>query len=121
MKKLTVISLCLFLSISCKDSGNDSGGDKPQVVQNEDCDSEDKVMMYIDIDGDGYGSSLSDGKMLCDPSPGYVTNDYDCADNDGRAFPGQTNEELAAPIYGDSITSEYDYNCDGMYSFGNRA
>jgi hypothetical protein len=62
---------------------------------------------YADSDGDGYGDSATSTSACSAPS-GYVSNDTDCCDMDGGAYPGST-------LWGTGLNAcgDYDYDCDG--------
>ena len=70
------LSLCLFaLLAAC------GGGGK------EPCADENKISVYPDSDGDGFGNSnLSDSK--CSAPAGFVEIGGDCADDDPATYPG---------------------------------
>jgi len=59
-----------------------------------DCDlSIDEGLMqtwYRDADGDGFGEGWSSTETCSGAPSGYVSNDADCNDSDGSAFPGAT-------------------------------
>ena len=55
-------------------------------IDDEDGDAIDPATWYPDLDGDGYGASVSwEG---CDPGSGWVTLTGDCRDTDAMVFPG---------------------------------
>jgi hypothetical protein len=58
----------------CNEMDDDCDGD-------EDEEPTDGSRWYRDTDGDGYGGS-SGSIVACDPLPGYIGSDGDCADND---------------------------------------
>lgn len=68
--------------------------------------------MYRDKDGDGFGGGAP--QTMCWDSPGWVVNGLDCADEDPRAFPGQT-EWQTVPIMGATTGGlQWDFDCDGV-------
>lgn len=72
-----------------------------------------QLIVYRDIDGDGFGSKLDSAALTCAPLSGYVGNNLDCADQDARANPGQM-AFLTSPIMGPtSAGSLWDFNCNG--------
>jgi hypothetical protein len=83
-----------------------------------DCGTGSCVLWYIDADGDGYGRAdgtiaANTARLGCDnltPPAGFVANNGDCNDGDGRMFPGQT-QWYDTPSSG--LVASYDYNCDG--------
>ena len=72
-------------------------------------------MFYADADADGYGDPAAMVESCTMPS-GYVTDDTDCDDTEGRSFPG--NPELCDGVDNDCdpATSE-----DGTASFTDTA
>ena len=60
--------------------------------------------MYVDNDGDGFGA----GTPSCTTSPGYVSNNLDCYDQNPDARPGQTDWFTT-----DRGDGSFDYDCDG--------
>lgn len=66
--------------------------------------------LYVDADGDGYGTgepvSSQDG---CDPPDGYATQGGDCNDDDPERHPGATE-----------VCDGKDQNCDGRVDEGLR-
>lgn len=68
--------------------------------------------LWRDLDGDGFGGGAP--QTLCFGTPGWVTNDLDCAPEDPRAFPGQV-EWQNVPVNGLSTTGlAWDFDCDGQ-------
>lgn len=65
--------------------GNKNGSKQPcGVPDNTDCNDQDPSVhaattFYADNDHDGFGDPLNSVE-LCQPAPGYVTNNYDCDD-----------------------------------------
>ncbi len=49
------------------------------------CLDSEKVFLYRDFDGDGYGSTT--GMLICPNTAGWVNNDDDCDDSDPNLFP----------------------------------
>ncbi|MCA9665076.1 MAG: putative metal-binding motif-containing protein [Myxococcales bacterium] len=64
--------------------------------------------IFADEDGDGFGDPFR-VEHHCGPIlPGYVTRGGDCADNDPRAHPGQTEAfKIGRP------DGAWDFDCDG--------
>jgi hypothetical protein len=60
-----------------------------------------EVPWYIDIDGDGYGST--ELGLSCEPIAGGVENDLDCDDDNSDVYPG--NPQMVAG---------FDSDCDGL-------
>jgi len=52
-----------------------------------DLDSDDALLWYLDLDGDGYGRPYSE-VLRCDQPAGYSPVDTDCDDDDRRRHPG---------------------------------
>lgn len=76
------------------------------------CPDDQKVRLYPDADGDGFGDALAAGELVCGASTGLVTTHSDCADGDKTAHPG--GDFSTTPIAG--VTSgglAFDYDCDG--------
>jgi hypothetical protein len=72
-----------------------------------DSDAVDASVWYPDADGDGYGSDASDELRACSEPSGFVDNNGDCLDTNGRAYPDSHWPEVP----GDGI----DQDCDGVY------
>ena len=99
----------------CDDQDNDVYPDAIEICNNQDddCDeefdeeAEDRLMYFIDSDGDGFGDgSAQEGTSMwsCSQPQGYVLNDLDCDDNGENAsdiYPGATE-----------ICDGLDNNCD---------
>jgi hypothetical protein len=67
-----------------------------------------KYRVYQDVDGDGYGNSVSVPVFVNTlPAPGYSTNNLDCLDTNSAVFPGAAE-----------ICNLIDDNCDGLYDEG---
>ena len=62
----------------------------------------DGQIYFKDIDGDGYGSTIS--VIACSPPPNSSLNDDDCKDNDPEIHPGA-----------DEICDNVDNNCNALY------
>lgn len=76
--------------------------------------------LYVDSDGDGFGSALVPARAVCVGAKGYVENARDCADEDDRARPDQNvPQDSTHPVRGpvnspppqDRI-DQLDFNCD---------
>lgn len=65
---------------------------------------------YEDADGDGFGNP-SKSVQACVAPPKTVTDGTDCADDDPRAFPGQTQF-----FHTPRPDGSYDFDCDGKSS-----
>lgn len=66
-----------------------------------------------DQDEDGYGDALAPLTLALHACPsGFVDNNQDCADEDSRAFPGQTLF-FVTPAIGNAI-DPWDFDCDGV-------
>jgi MYXO-CTERM domain-containing protein len=65
------------------------------------------MTVYVDFDGDGYGSDAIQPQKACDLQPGFVLKGGDCNDYVASVHPG-------AP----EICDEYDNNCDGQVNEG---
>ena len=65
------------------------------------------TVFYADADGDGYGDAAT-GATACSAPSGYVSDDTDCCDIDGGAYPG-------SPLWGTGLNAcgDFDYDCDG--------
>jgi hypothetical protein len=59
-------------------------------------------LWYPDVDRDGYGDAAADG--LCEPEPGFVSNNLDCGDRDAEVKPG------AVEVCNDGV----DNDCSGV-------
>ncbi len=69
-----------------------------------------KCWAYADNDRDGYGAG-GQVQVNCPNNvlpAGYVSNNYDCNNNNANVHPGQSQYFLSADSRG-----SYDYNCDG--------
>lgn len=67
---------------------------------------------YVDVDGDGYGTSEISGRCLCEPEGEYTAdNQDDCYDRNSEAHPGATSYHSTAR--GDG---SFDYDCSGSES-----
>jgi len=78
----------------------------------EPADCELLTQMWRDLDGDGFGGGAP--QTMCFGTPGWVTNGLDCADEDPRAFPGQTawqNIPIDGPVKNGLA---WDFDCDGQ-------
>jgi hypothetical protein len=65
-----------------------------------------------DQDEDGFGDALALLRLEQHACPsGFVDNNLDCADEDSRAFPGQTLY-FTTPAIGKTI-DPWDFDCDG--------
>lgn len=63
--------------------------------------------LYVDSDGDGYGTSASVQQCGTTVPTGYANKSGDCCDSDRNANPGQTGWFDKADLCG-----SFDYNCD---------
>lgn len=71
---------------------------------------------FPDDDGDGYGDALAMPVIACEPPPGHVPDNTDCADHDDRARPRQTTWQ-GSPIVGPRTGPAFDFNCTGLETF----
>jgi hypothetical protein len=60
------------------------------------------TLWYPDVDRDGFGDASADG--LCEPEPGFVSNNLDCGDGDAEVKPG------AVEVCNDGV----DNDCSGV-------
>jgi len=60
------------------------------------------TLWYPDVDRDGFGDASADG--LCEPEPGFVSNNLDCGDRDAEVKPG------AVEVCNDGL----DNDCSGV-------
>jgi hypothetical protein len=65
------------------------------------------IPVYVDFDGDGYGSDAIGPSRACDLQPGFVLKGGDCNDYRATVHPG-------AP----EICDEYDNDCNGQVNEG---
>lgn len=72
------------------------------------------VQLWPDPDGDGFGSG--DSEPACLGEPGYAANDADCAPDDPRAHPGQTEWQSTAITGTKAVPLLWDFNCDKVES-----
>jgi hypothetical protein len=63
--------------------------------------------VYVDFDGDGFGSDAIPPQKACDVQPGFVLKGGDCNDYRATVYPG-------AP----ELCDEYDNNCNGEMNEG---
>jgi len=88
-----------------------------------DCDDEideepeDGLMVWTDLDGDGYGDPATETTVCDGDSDGYVVDNTDCDDSDPTAYPGS----LATEVPFDGTDQDCDGNdfctdldCDGL-------
>ena len=61
---------------------------------------------YLDLDGDGFGTSATTAQA-CTAPPGYIDNDEDCNDNNTSISPSAIE-----------ICDEFDNNCNGVIDEG---
>ncbi len=106
LKHTWLVALFSTLALGCLGneagliSGNGGGADGGTQTQN--CRDADKSMFYLDGDGDGYGDPNTN-QSACVAPQGYVSDNTDCDDLQGTAYPGATE------MCGDKI----DNDCDG--------
>lgn len=78
------------------------------------CADNQKIRLYPDADGDGFGDAADPGQLFCGATRGYVVDHTDCADSTALAHPGVTDFYPLA-ISGPVTTGlKHDYNCDGQ-------
>src|SRR4030095_3587637 len=65
------------------------------------------IDVYVDFDGDGYGSDAIGPTRACDQQPGFVLRGGDCNDYRATVHPG-------AP----ELCDEYDNDCYGQVNEG---
>jgi hypothetical protein len=65
------------------------------------------IEVFVDVDGDGYGSDLVPSSRSCDVQPGFATQAGDCNDYRANAHPGAKE-----------ICDDVDNNCDGKVNEG---
>lgn len=76
------------------------------------------TLWYPDVDIDGFGDRNGTPMIGCADTPPavgkWVTDNTDCDDHDGNAFPGQTAffSTTSAGVH------TFDYNCDGVVQKG---
>jgi hypothetical protein len=77
--------------------------------EDDDCDGladnppiSEETLWYPDVDRDGFGDASADG--LCEPEPGFVSNNLDCGDRDAEVKPG------AVEVCNDGV----DNDCSGV-------
>jgi hypothetical protein len=63
--------------------------------------------VYVDLDGDGYGSSAVPPTRACDLLTGFATKGGDCVDYRADVHPGAIE-----------VCNEFDDNCDGQVNEG---
>ena len=96
----------------CDDGRAEVNPDAVEVCDglDNDCDGgvdEDVVpTWYADVDGDGYGDAAT-AQDSCDAPVGYVADDSDCDDANGRTNPGASE-----------VCDSIDNDCDGTIDIG---
>jgi len=99
----------------CDDTRDDIHPDATEICNglDDDCDGDidstavDALTWYVDVDGDGYGSTVST-TLSCDQPSGYAATDDDCDDDDTAYNPGAAEDDCSDPN---------DYNCDGATGY----
>lgn len=71
---------------------------------------------FADTDGDGFGDPNS-SIFTCNPPSGYVTDNTDCNDNDGDAYPGAPCGDGSICTIGEVMDANC--NCSGTGPTGN--
>ena len=106
------LSVLVLVSVGCASEMRD---DPNQVdattVDAPPCPPADRVRLYPDVDGDGFGDAQSLGTLFCAATSGYVVNNHDCADGD--VFANPSGDFSTTKIQGSTITPDFDFNCDG--------
>ena len=102
----------------CDDDNPDINPSATEVCNGEDDDCDGEVdndigeLWYVDTDEDGYGSYALT-QTSCDQPSGYVDNADDCDDDNGDAYPGNT-ETWYDGVDGDcGGEDDYDADADG--------
>jgi hypothetical protein len=65
------------------------------------------IEVFVDVDGDGYGSDTVPSSRACDLQPGFAMQKGDCNDYRANAHPGAKE-----------ICDDVDNNCDGQINEG---
>ena len=65
------------------------------------------IVLFPDVDGDGFGNPAGQPILACDVQPGYARNNLDCNDNNNAVHPNATE-----------ICDGIDNNCNGQTDEG---